>query len=71
MMAARKIDPIHGTFGESDFVSNESLKIDAGNHGALATLAGRGARAMKETTATILFQRRGANRQAVEFNGCA
>lgn len=68
VMPAMKIDPLHGTFGQRDFMSDEAHQGDTRNHGMLKAVTKRGFAAMKIASGKVPLERSCACGNAVEFD---
>jgi hypothetical protein len=71
VMTTVKVDSIHWTSGEGNFVGHETVQGDTRRHRMFQALAKLGLRAVEIAAGEFLFQRSCADGNSVEFHGCA
>ncbi len=64
-------DPVHGTFGEGNFLSGVAGEGNTGDHGVLEAAAESGFGFVKVPAGKVFFEGRDASGDAVELNGGA
>ena len=70
-IAALQRNPIHGAFGELEFPRGVAAETDARDHGTLEARAHGRSCFVEVAAREVLFEGRGANGDAIEFNGGA
>ena len=70
-IAAVQRNPIHGAFGELAFPRGVAAETDARDHGMLEARAHGRSCFVEVAAREVLFEGRGANGDAIEFNGGA